>query len=185
MFNQKLMPVPEAFHCQKTGAPFSHCLVCDEPIGPGTLHLIEKAFRSGDTLYEYAMCFQCYQTLRGDMSISSLEAIDVFFDQRAEFELRQAELMAISPDRVDPWIAECIVSRQPIEPDSEYQVFAFCRGSDMMLDRMPYAIGNEAVEELYELLSPKTREEMDRFTEDHLGLPPEMLRRPVDRPVTV
>lgn len=53
------------------------------------------------------------------------------------------------------------------------------------MDRSPYAICGDAVEELYEMLSPKTRGETDRFIEEHLGLPPEVVRGPVNRLILV
>ena len=185
MLNQKLVSIPEVFHCQKTGSRFDHCLVCDTLFGPGTVYMIEKAIRGGEILYEYALCINCYQAFLDDMSTSSRQAVDKYFDQRVEFDLRHVELMAIAPDRVEPWISECVVSRQPIELESEYQVFAFCRGPSLIMNYYPYAIGGTAVDDLLKLLSPKTRDETDRFIEDHLGLSPEVVRGPVDRGVLV
>jgi hypothetical protein len=175
--------IPKVFHCEQTGSLFDRCLVCGNLLTSWTTYLIEKARRGGETLYEYAVCLACYASLREDLSAASTAAVDRFFDERVDFQLRNIELKAIARGRVEPWLSECVVYRTPIEPQGEYQMFALCRGSSLIMDRFPYAICGEAVEELLELLSPKTRGEMDRFIEEHLGLPPEVVRGPADRVV--
>jgi hypothetical protein len=185
MDGDNLLVIPEVFYCDRTGSRFDRCLVCDEVLTQRTVYLIEKARRAGETLYEYAVCLDCYLTFREDLSYTSVRAVDKFFAERVEFELRNIEMKAIAPDRVEPWLSECVVYRTPILPEDEYQIFALCQGHNLIMDHFPYAICGEAVGELYELLSPKTRGETDRFIEEQLGLPPEMVRGPVDRIVLV
>jgi hypothetical protein len=172
--------LPNAFHACKTGKEFEHCLICEQSLHASGVYLIEKAFRKGEPLYEYALCSHCHRQLSESLSRQSRKAIEDYFVRHVDFELRQIEMMAVAPDRFEPWIAECIISRKPIAPDDEYQMIAVCLGDFLVLGPSPFAITGAAMEDLYELLSAQTREELDRFTRDYLGLPPEMLRGPVD-----
>jgi hypothetical protein len=175
----KYIDIPEAFHSRETGRPFEECLVCGRQLrGGDVVYMIEKAYRGGETLYDYAVCLDCYLDLVENLSHASLTAIEGYFAERVDFELRQIEMMAIAPHRVEPWIDHCVVTRAPIGREDEYQAFAVCQGSQLILGYYPYAVCEAVVEELYPLLSKQTRDEIDRFTRDYLGLPPELLRDP-------
>ena len=73
----------------------------------------------------------------------------------------------------DEWLSNCLVKQTPITDSSEYQIFAHCRGDQLLFTHLPYAISGEAMMELSNLISEKTREELDGFIDQHFGGPPE------------
>jgi len=180
MTNYKTIDMPETFYSRETGRPFESCLICDRPLheGGAVLYLIEKAYRDGETLYDYAMCLACHAEFIEGLSTESMAKIEQYFSQRVDFQLRNIEMMAIAPDRCEPWIDHCVVTREPIAREDEHQVFALCTGTDFILGYCPYAVCSNTVEDLYQLLSKQTKDDIDRFTREHLGLPPELLRDP-------
>ena len=69
------MKIPEIFHSTGTGKPFSHCVSCNkELLNSDNPYIIEKAIRqyleykTTDTIFEYAMCMDCYMKI--DQSLS-------------------------------------------------------------------------------------------------------------------
>jgi hypothetical protein len=185
MANVKFVDLPEAFYSHETGERFEQCLICERSLTRGGLYLVEKAYRNGETLYDYAMCSRCHEELIESLSPQSRRTVDSFFERHVDFQLREIEMNAIAPDRYEPRVAECLITRKPIVPGDEYQVFAACFGEYLVLNFAPYAITSAPLEELYESLSAQTREELDGFTRDYLRIPPEMLRRPRNTPVLV
>jgi hypothetical protein len=159
--------------------------MCEQSLFSGGYYLIEKAYRNGETLYDYAMCSQCHEELLEKLSQQSREVVDNFFARHVDFELRDIEMNAIARGRYEPRVAECLVTGKTIVPGDEYQVFAACLGGHLVLSYAPYAITSAPLEELYEALSAHTRDELDGFTRDYLRLPPEMLRDPKNTLVLV
>ncbi len=56
----------------------------------------------------------------------------------------------------------------------EYQLIGQFSGPHMVLNTPPMAIGEEVMMEMSELLSEKTKDEMNGFREQFLGPPPEI-----------
>ena len=185
----RLMPLRAPFLSSETGAPFTNCISCGCALLEGDqAYLIERAvrqipdLRAKEVVFEYAMCLSCYEALYTKLSAASLERIDAFFSEHVDYEGRARTLLAEPQVSLDPWLAQCMVDGTPRESLTEYQMVAYCIGSDIVLAHTPCLIGGPALEQVVDLLSNETLDELGGFADDHLGLPPELkkLMRPSD-----
>ena len=175
------IPLPQEFYSYATGKPFENCVTCNTYLlAPGTQYMIEKAIirypEAGvtDVAFEYAMCLSCSEKMRQRLSAESLARIENYFMEHADLAGRQ-ELMQRT-EKTDPqdWISTCLLTNNPIEEETEYQLIAQCDGTHMVVGLAPYMISGKAADELSELLSAKTKEVLDDFIDNYFGLPPEL-----------
>lgn len=120
--------------------------------------MIEKAFQRGETVYEYAICQGCHDGIRAELSEES--------KKRIEEHLGEAVGRAGLFD--DP-LERCVFSGR--ELGDEYLVCGLFVGRWMVPDLPRFAISGEEMEKLAGLLSKTTRERLDEFTDDVLGIP--------------
>jgi len=177
MDNFILIETPRALWSETTGVPFERCVVCNKHLlEPGVNHLVEKAFRAGALLYEYATCAGCFDWLEESLSVSSRWLCDDWLARNVDFEARFQKLTRVAPNDVAPWIASCAVTGKPVVELEEYQLEAVCVGKDLVLCHLPYAISGDSTDEMLGLLSGDSRRQLDRFTRDYLGVPPALLK---------
>lgn len=172
--------VPETLHSYSEKAPFSNCMVCNKHLlEDGTQYLIEKAIRkytgtkAFDVVFEYAICMECAMRMHQSMSEITMIRLAEYFG-KIDFAARKDALIAEHGLDSEPWLNHCIIKGTHISELSEYQLCGFCDGKDLLLTHMPYLISGEALDEISELISAKTREELDDFIDEHFGLPPEI-----------
>lgn len=187
MHSFKKTGIPSIFKSH-VGEYFEQCISCNTYLlAPGTPYMIEKAikkypgYEATDVVFEYAMCMDCALKMRGELSKESLANIQQYFEARVDLRQRQAELEG--ENNPQHWLSHCIITGKPMADLHEYQVYAFCNGKDINLSGMPYMLSGEAAEEMSELLSEKTKGEIDRFIDDNFGLPPELKKHIKDQPV--
>ena len=180
-FTPEMIDIPEIFRNSITKKPFERCLSCDKYLlEDGTPYLIEKAIRNykehqvTDVIFEYAMCMDCMEKMRDAVSKESLQRMEEYLLSQVNFLERQLQLLNNETLDIDPWIAKCMVKETPREALDEYQLYCQCDGKNMVFTYMPYMIGGEAIEEMAELLSAKSRGEIDDFMDNNFGLPPEL-----------
>jgi hypothetical protein len=191
-FSIKATGIPESFHSFETGAPFHKCLVCGINLAnSGMPYFIEKAFRkypgfkAFDITYEFAMCFNCAESLRKELSIESQERMKEYMESRIDFGKRRDSMSGYDPSNsVEPWLDHCLVTGESLQDQNEYVLYGYFQGNNMMVSDFPYAIGPKAMDELTDLLSNKTLGEMDNFMGQYFTGPPEVNelfkpRRPV------
>jgi len=179
-----LVEIPKTFYSDAANAPFSRCMNCDRYLLDGdTQYVIEKAvkrykdFSTTDTIFEYAICLKCHEEIISAYSQSSLENIRNYFSENVDFERRIAAMQKNIKDgnfNLDNWLSRCAVKGTPVNQMSEYQIGCQCVGNKMAVMNMPFLIGNEAMDEISQLLSNKTIGEMDRFIDEFFGLPPDL-----------
>ncbi len=180
------------FYSDATGALFERCLGCDAYLlEDGRQYIIEKAYRryagydTQDTVFEYAMCFDCFISLQEAMSEESMNRVRSYFDRHVDLIDRRKILLDRDELQVEDWMDRCLVKGTPIGDLEEYQVLAHCDGKDLLFTLFPYAIGGEAINEISLLLSNKTLGEIDGFMDDHFGLPPELRKLLIDNKMFV
>ncbi len=180
-YTQHYIEIPRTFHSDAAEAMFDRCLGCDAfLLEDGQQYVIEKAYRrypgygTQDTVFEYAMCFDCFIKLQEAMSEESLNRVRSYFDRHVDLFERRKHLLAKNEVKVEDWLDRCLVKGTPIADMQEYQIFGHCDGKDLLFTLFPYAIGSEAIDEISLLLSNKTLGEIDGFMDDHFGLPPEL-----------
>ncbi len=175
------VPLPKLFYSDLTGAPLEKCISCECKLLEGDVpYMVEKAlkpyqgYRSYSTLFEYAMCMDCVHQMRSVISRESAEKITAYFSQNVDFGYRQKILQAAKGDvPLDYWVDRCMVKGTGIQHLSECQVYAQCIGDQLILGEAPYMVSGQALDEVVELLSPQTRDELDRFKDTVVDGPSE------------
>ena len=180
-FTPEMTEIPEVFHNSLEKKPFENCLSCNKYLlEDGTPYVIEKAIRNykehqvKDVIFEYALCMDCMENMREAMSRESLERMEHYFMSQVDPLERQLQLLNNETLNIDPWIDACMIKGTPREELDEYQICCQCDGKNMVFTIMPYLVGGQAMEEMAELLSAKSRGEIDDFMDDNFGLPPEL-----------
>lgn len=140
-------------------------------------------YASKDVIFEYAMCMTCAEKMRQELSKESLARIQDFMQHNSRLMEQSQRLISENNWKVDDWISNCAINGASIEEQEEYQLFAHCRGNQMILSVMPYMVSGAAVEQMAELLSTKTRDELNRFIDDNFGIPPELKKHLKDQPI--
>ena len=162
--------IPEILHCYSTGEPFTNCIDCERYLlDEDVSYFIEKAvrqynkegYKAKDVIFEYAMCIDCAEKIKGEMSKSSRQAME-------EYMLQNHSL-----DSMDNEDLQCLIKGKSINDYDEYQVFSLCQGKNMLTNH-PMAIGADALEELSDIISTETKNELDRLMGDFFGPPPEI-----------
>lgn len=193
---QELAPpradIPAVFHSSATGTLFTRCVTCEcNLLEPDTHYVIEKAvrrypgFAAQDTVFEYAMCIPCYETMQQAMSRESLQRVQSFFQHRVNLEARREALYSRPALQIDDWLDRCLVTGAPRESLDEYQIFCQCSGENLLYTDLPYLIGGPSVDEVADLLSNRTLGEIDGFMDRYFGLPPELRKKLMDRPLVM
>ena len=184
--------IPADFHSFTTKKAFERCISCDvRLLENNTEYLIEKAVRrypdfgTQDVIFEYAMCLNCAGRMRQELSASSLRNIENFFEQRVDLYGRRQEMLYEYGLNHQAWLDRCLVTGQPRSDLQEYQIYGHCQGNRFLFSYMPYLISHEAMETMSDLLSEKTRGEIDRFVDDNFGLPPELKQPIKDHPLVL
>lgn len=180
--------IPREFYSSLTREPFSECIACKNSLNENT-YLVEKSFRQNpecdfrDIVFEYAMCLECYEKLNTGFSEESARKMDAYMKTNIQWEERRKELWQGYPLDPERWTAECIVKGTSREELRVFQIAAVFSGSFMILSDLPLLFGGEALEEMGELVSSKTREEMDRMYDDFFGPPPELKKLLLDHKI--
>ena len=186
----QLPEIPKLFH-RSDGGLLGECVMCNKPLlQPAQDYLIEKSFRvipevkKVEVIFEYAMCMNCVESMRQELSEESKQRIENYFHQNVNFKLREG---LTQPKRApfQQWIKNCLVKGTSIKNSKEYSIYGHGYGSKFVYDVFPYAISNEAMEEMNELLSQKTRDILDDFIGEHFSGPPEIAEILKKRPVLV
>lgn len=177
--NPKSIEIPKEFHSFDTGKPFCNCVVCEKDLfEPGTHYFVEKAIKkypnssATDVIFEYAICLECAMEMRETLSKESMESIDNYFDSRVNLLSRWKNLTRDNKYDIKDWISNCLITGKHIDELNEYQIYAHCEEDRMLFSLMPYIVSGEVIEEVSELISQKTKDELDGFMGKYLGPPP-------------
>lgn len=176
----RFVDIPKSFYSYSSGLPFDRCIDCDKYLlNEGTEYFIEKAIRqydgfsAQDVIFEYAICAECTDTVKKSISQHSMLAIEQYFIENIDINERM-KIMNANPKAPEQWINQCLVSQQSISEATEYQVFAQCNGTSLNLTHMPYMVSGIILDQIQEILSPETRDELNDFMDRNLGPSPEL-----------
>lgn len=185
----KLIEIPKEFHSDSTGEPFDRCVSCGKYLREPDVHyFIEKAVRNyrtyetTDTIFEYAICFDCYMDVHKSLSEESKQRIDGYFMKHVNLLSRIRMLSETSSPDVNQWLSRCLIKGVEKKSTSEYQIMGECLGDRMLLTFAPYLVSAEAMDDISELLSNKTLDALNGFYDDFIGMPPELRPLLKDQP---
>ena len=164
--------IPKTFWSFEKDAPFECCSLCGEDLfkpGTGLFSLpnsyhIEKAYKKDEVLYECAICSSCRENLTKELSDQSLKLISNYLGEHVDPTERYEQLIEAHSDSPDGWINHCMVKGTSVDDTKEYQICGEFVGTQLRYSVFPYALGNEAIEELTQLLSDETRGALDDFS---------------------
>lgn len=166
--------IPGIFKTFVSEEYFQNCISCGKYLlDSGSQYVIEKAIKDNYIEFEYAMCLECAEKMRKKLSTESLDRIDKYFEEHVDLPGKINRFLQDNSTSVDDYLSTCLISGKSINNLNEYQIFAICEGKELLLSLFPYMISHSIVEEMQELLSAKTRDELDDFTSRHFDLPPE------------
>jgi hypothetical protein len=176
-----LKPIPTEFYSGKTGMLHHECIDCNKSLLTTEAdYFIEKAVRryagyaATETIFEYALCFDCHQKLTGELSKESSQNIENYFLENIDYITRMSGMMPFEDTPAEHWLSHCIVKETPASELLEYQMVGVCKGDQMVFHFTPFILGEKAMDEVAELLSDKTLDFLDDFRENLLDYPPEL-----------
>lgn len=178
---QEGLPIPEIFKNSDTKGPMTNCIQCDHDLTLGDrYYMIEKIFKRypaldrTEVLFEYAICSQCYEKMKESMSTESMMNLSGYMMEHTDFNAMQQRIEE-HPDDPEKWLTHCMIKGTDRATMNEYQMGACFKGDRLVTNFMPpFMIGEQAMEEMNELLSKETKDEMDGFMDEHFGIPPEL-----------
>ncbi len=177
-------PIAKAFYPFDSEEPFTTCTMCQKDLSDGTDYIIEKARKGSDVIFELAMCLSCAEKMRNQLSKDSKERIEHYMNERVDFEARAQHFLDNPSDNIEDYIGHCVVTGVAIDLNEEHQIYSYCTGNEMIYSAMPYAMSGAVMEEIQELLSPETKQEMDDFMDQYL-IPDDLRDLLKGRPVFV
>lgn len=188
----KYVEIPSVFYSTETGKLFKRCADCERDLIENDLdYVIEKAvkrfpeYKATDTIFEYAICLECHQKVRQSLSEESIRRVEAYFSEHVDLFKRMQTLIDNPSLNVDDWISHCMVKEIPVNELREYQLFGHFKGNRMALSYLPGILSIQSLEELSELLSKKTRDELGGYMDRFAGVPPEFRELFTPRPAFV
>lgn len=180
--------IPEEFWSDLTGRPFTECTVCEKDLTrSGTPYMIEKAVRKQNgftnTIFEYAICRSCAEQWTARLSRESLKSMRTYMSENAKPPVPRGGIA--TKEDMEAGLAACSVTGKPKDELEEYQIMCLCSGSRLSPFNTPWLISGEAMEDVTELLSDQTIDEMDDFMGEIYTGPPELKEFFKGRPVLV
>jgi len=173
--------IPQKFYSDTEGKPFENCQVCGKYLlNEGTSYMIEKAFKNYEgydfysTLFEYAICTDCHNLLQQGMSQESMQNLQRYYMKIFQEKGGKPVMINLSDFEMDHWLSKCFFTDKPITEMKEYQVVAQFSGTKLVLNTPPLIVGEKAMEEMSDLLSDKTIDEMNGFKKRFFGPDPEL-----------
>ena len=173
--------VPPHFYSEETGEPFKSCIECTLPLGAlGDDYVIQKCSNGRETIFEFALCMTCGESLHESYSDESRQAIEGFFQERIDVEKRYDNTWSLTPsDFAEHLLKHCLTCGNPPEPGKPVTHAAICEGSEMLVGHSPICLCSTCEEALNELVSKETRGEWDKFIGRNFDLPPSDALNPV------
>ena len=152
-------PIPSVLHSAYLEGPFAECVSCGADLSDTELpYQIQKTWRSGEVVFELAICARCAADSMKEFSEESLEKMQTYFADH----FQPAESLD-----------HCHFCRDPVEPGTEFGVGAPCRGPFLL--RPPVVICGGCTAASQENLSQKTRDAWGDFIDRTLpGVPREL-----------
>ncbi len=173
--------IPDRFYSDAEGKPFENCQMCGKfLLTEGTTYVVEKAIKNykdydvNSTIFEFAVCIDCHTKVQQGMSDESLANLHRYYQHIMAEKGNQPIVIDVRNFNLDDWLSKCFFKGDEIKEMNEYQLVAQFNGNKMLMNMPPMIIGEKAMEEMAELLSDKTVDEMNGFREKFLGPSPEI-----------
>jgi len=174
------LDIPKIFYSDAEEKPFETCVVCGkELLHSNEPYMVEKVLKTYDghdftsTVFEFAICTHCHQKMQEGMSEESMQSMQQYYQHFVEQRGSDSIMIDLQTFDINEWMSKCFFKNTPVTELKEYQVVGMFKGDKLLLNQPPMVMGSEVMEEMAELLSKKTKDEMNGFREKFLGPPPE------------
>jgi len=163
--------IPEDFFDGDKNAPFTECQICSESL-ENKNYFVEKVYKrypnetEHTILLEYAICKTCAEKKNAELSEESKNNLVDYMNDRL---LGRMEEGVEETERNN----NCMVTGKPLHHCDEYVSYGEFYGNKMRVGMFPYSLSADVLEEIANLLSDKTLEELDDFVGEHFTGPPE------------
>ena len=172
--------IPKVFYSDLTGTPMSKCISCEcNLLVSGTKYVIEKALKpyegyySYSTIFEYAICMSCAGKMKNLISAHSMKNITQYFKKNFDTKNIRRTLFENKSTDVESRLNRCMVKDTIITDLSECQIYAHCDGEQMLIGHFPYMVSGAALDEVVDLLSAETLDDLDKFKNEYVDGPSE------------
>lgn len=173
--------IPKEFYSEATGKPFEKCSVCEKNLlQPETWYLVEKAvkrypkYNVQDVVFEYAICAECHSEMEQRISTESKQKMQAYMKERVDLEKRADDYYSRKDFDVENWINKCAVSKNIRADLKEYQIVASFNGDKLAFTVMPLMLGMKALDDMTQLLSNKSLDELNDFKDRITDMPPDL-----------
>lgn len=192
----KKIEIPVLFYDTINQHPFETCTICNKPLLLSQVdYIIEKAFRKNpltgkmDIILEYAICWDCALDTTSRYSKHSRKNLEMYFMKNVNLQQRFTEFQKMNNEEIyDSMLNRCVIKSLHVSELDEYQIMGQFTGNKMSLEMPPYMLSGLAIDEMSDLLSNQTLDELDDFTGKYLTGPPEisnLLKAPKRTPVLI
>ncbi len=179
--NEFTIEIPKRFYSDVTDKPFDTCDICGKfLLANDESYVIEKAMKNykgydfSSTIYEFAICLDCHTKMQKTMSNESMQNLQNHYNKVMVAKGNKPIMINLHNFNIDDWLAKCFFTGGDIKSMKEYQVVGQFKGTHLVMNTPPIVIGEEAMQQMAELLSDKTTDEMNGFRDKFLGPSPEM-----------
>ena len=183
------VPIPEQFFEDETEEPFKKCIMCQKSLTGDVEYMVEKAIRrypdleTEEVQFELAVCIDCSSKMRNQLSKESLQNIQQYFQQQMTSGQPPERVFDFDSGTILNWQENCLFKNISRAEMTEYHMYGHFVGDKMTFGMFPYILSGKAIEEMQELLSKETKDEMDDFIDTYFGLPPELKDIFKDNPI--
>lgn len=174
----KTIEIPKVFYSDLTGAPLENCVYCEAKVLKNNApYVIEKAikphlgFDSYATIFEYAVCVGCADKMKGMISKQSMAKMMDYFVKKMKASINGQQRYKEKNFEVLDWISNCAIHGTHVSKVSECQIYALCVNGEMLFTEFPYMVSGSALDEVVNLLSAETLDELDRFKSEFVDGP--------------
>ena len=164
--------IPNQLYNEDSKQPHKACKICATEFSDSYIYGIQKVFKNypnqkPQALFDFALCQTCMEEARSELSVESRQRIDQFMMSKMR-EMEETGLdISLSFDS-----GKCSLSGKLTTDSKEYQGVAVCRGPKLL--ESPMVLSDDILDQIQELLSPESRQELNRFSENNFGWPPEL-----------
>lgn len=171
--------IPKDFYNSNEQERAWHCKICDTALFENNqafaLETALKVFpeiKAKEIIFEIAVCHACAGENRKSLSKQSLDDIETFMTGN-QVRNNMMKCVEESYENGGDTFGYCLVTGVPKDNINEFQIMAQCQGEFLIPGTEAFMISKEGIEIIHDLLSPETKEELDRFKNEHFGVPPE------------
>jgi len=164
------MAIPSLFFNTVKDLPFSNCSKCNRfLLDESVEYMIEKVLVPNDVLYEFAICSKCIISLQQEISKESLHNMQQFSEKELNNSIQTINHLVNEDYNT---IKKKLSIQTPKLSYENCNIMAFFKGTNLMEGYPAVCVSTQALENMQEILSKKTKDSFDDFMDFIGDVPP-------------